>query len=240
MSGQYTTEFFQNRKMLTQRSAEVILALLFSTVKPKSVIDLGCGTGTWLAESKKQGVSKVLGLDGKWVETKLLEISEEEFKQHDLETSIYTAADKFDLAISIEVAEHLSPVSGKNLIRSLTEASDIVLFSAAVCGQGGTGHINEQPQHYWAEQFSAHDFVCLDLIRPEIWQNDKVNIIYKQNMCLFVRSSVCLELNLEANIITTKFDLDRIHPELLRLRADRRTPSALVRSARKLKRLLKI
>ena len=68
----------------------------------------------------------------------------------------------------------------------------------------------------------------IDLIRANIWKNELVNVIYKQNMLLYVRKTTYKELKLEADIVSKKFDLDRIHPELLRMRTrdrmvDRRT-----------------
>ena len=219
MTKQYTTDFYLQRQRQTQLSANKVLALLFSKIKPSTVIDFGCATGTWLAECKRQGVSCVLGLDGDWVDQGLLEIDAEEFTVHNLGLVKYVPKCTYDLALCIEVAEHLSENAVEMLIDTITEASNIVLFSAAVCGQGGTGHINEQPQHYWANQFAARDYSCVDLIRPEIWGCESVNVIYKQNMLLYVRKSFYEELGLNANVISEPFDLDRVHPDLFFMRS---------------------
>lgn len=219
MTKQYTADFYMQRQRQTQLSANIVLGLLFSKIEPSAVIDFGCATGVWLAECKRQGVSCVLGLDGDWVDQDLLEIGAEEFMVHNLGLTKYVPKRTYDLALCIEVAEHLSENMVEMLIDSITEASDMVLFSAAVCGQGGTGHINEQPQHYWANQFAARGYICVDLIRPKIWDDESVNVIYKQNMLLYVRKSSCKELGLDATVISEPFDLDRIHPDLFFLRS---------------------
>ena len=196
----------------------LLLGLLFSILKPCSVIDFGCATGTWLAECKRLGANSILGLDGGWVDRELLEIDSEEFTEHDLGSVKYSAERKYDLSLCIEVAEHISEEMLGIFIDSITEASDIILFSAAVRGQGGTGHVSEQPQHYWAKQFAMRGYICVDMVRPKIWEHESVNVIYKQNMLLYVRKSSCGELGLEADVISEPFDLDRIHPDLFLMR----------------------
>jgi hypothetical protein len=54
-----------------------------------------------------------------------------------------TARKRFDLAISLEVAEHLPEGSAGALVSTLIEAAPVVVFSAAIKGQSGTNHINE-------------------------------------------------------------------------------------------------
>ena len=108
MTKQYTTDFYINRQQLTRASAEMILGLLFSKIKPGSVIDFGCATGTWLAECKRLGANSILGLDGGWVDRELLEIDSEEFTEHDFGSVKYNPGRKYDLSLCIEVAEHIS------------------------------------------------------------------------------------------------------------------------------------
>ena len=169
-----------------------------------------------MAEFSKRGVLDVLGIDGAWVDKKLLTIGIEEFTVHDFGTEKYTPIRKYDLALCIEVAEHISADMGALLIDSIVNSSDVVLFSAAVMGQGGSGHVNEQCQHYWSTQFAERGYICVDLIRPRVWANSNVNVIYKQNMLLYVREPVFQSLKLSADkIISHSYDTDRIHPDLL-------------------------
>ena len=50
----------------------------------------------------------------------------------------------FDLAISLEVAEHPPEEFAEPLVERLVTAAPFVLFSAAIPEQGGIHHVNEQ------------------------------------------------------------------------------------------------
>jgi hypothetical protein len=58
--------------------------LLIELFHPRSVVDLGCGTGIWLAAFREQGVTDVLGIEGAWVPRLQRVILEELFLEHDL------------------------------------------------------------------------------------------------------------------------------------------------------------
>lgn len=217
----YNETFFSNRRDKTIVSSEIIWNILFFYLKNRnltSVIDVGCGTGIWLAVSKKIGIKNILGIDGKWVNQNMLEINPNEFQVHDLSKKRWSLKKRFDIALCIEVAEHLPQHMGFELIRMLTEVSEIVVFSSAIKYQGGTGHINEQPQHYWAREFEKYGYCCIDIIRPNVWEDNRVNVIYKQNMLVYIKkeSSLCVEM--QKYIISENFDIDRIHPDLFSTR----------------------
>ena len=92
----------------------------------------------------------------------------------------------FELAQSLEVAEHLDHIFAANFVQLLTSLADVVLFSAAIPYQGGVCHINEQPPAYWAELFAKQGYVCLDFLRPSIWGDESVLWWYRQNLLVFV------------------------------------------------------
>jgi len=222
---QYDKKFFVKRRAQTLVSAEKILDIMWQIFQPKSVLDVGCGTGIWLAECKRKGAEIIHGFDGPWVPREDLEIVNEEFSECDLE-NMDAHAGQFEMALCIELAEHLSEESGQRLIVFLTSHSDAVLFSAAVPGQGGTGHINERPQSYWHKKFLECDFECFDLVRPLIWCDDDVNVIYKQNMLFYARRGSSIYTKLEQqektiNRVSSCFDLDVIHPDLFQLKANK-------------------
>ena len=222
----YDKSFFVNRRTLTLASADKILEVLWKFTQPKSMLDIGCATGIWLAEGKRKGATSLFGVDGSWVPRDELEIDASEFCEQDLE-NISLDVGEFDLALSIEVAEHLTEDSGQKLVEFLTSHSDMVLFSAAVPGQGGRGHVNERLQSYWYEKFSKLNFECFDLIRPLIWGDEEVNLIYKQNMLLYVRKGSNAYNHLSSHEyqipkLSVGFDLDRIHPDLLWIRVNDR------------------
>ena len=97
------------------------------------------------------------------------------------------AGRRFDLAVCVEVAEHLPHDSANVLIQSLCDLSDVVLFSAAVPLQGGTNHVNEQWPTYWAQRFAIHDYACFDYFRPMLWSDEDIEYFYRQNVLLFIR-----------------------------------------------------
>ncbi|WP_133553998.1 hypothetical protein [Algoriphagus boseongensis] len=182
----YQDSFYKSRNSETENSAIEILSLLFSFFKPNSMVDFGCGVGTWLKTGNNLGVREILGIEGEWLKSEYLVIPQTAFLTNNLTSKIILSR-KFDLAISLEVAEHIEEKYSKVFIENLTKASDVVLFSAAIPGQRGSGHVNEQWPDYWIKKFKEKDYLPLDLIRPKIWQNDNIKTWYKQNTILFVK-----------------------------------------------------
>ena len=189
-------------------AAEQVLPILFEAYKPNSVLDIGCGLGNWIEVAKKMGVENVIGVDGDYVNKLLLKIEESEFVERDL-TKPFDLERKFDLAICLEVAEHLPATSAENLIKSITRHTDVIMFSAALPGQGGQNHINEQWPEYWQELFERYDFEMVDFFRFKIWNNVKIERWYRQNLFLVVRKGHFLGENGNKNIFSL------VHPELL-------------------------
>ncbi|MGH9515069.1 MAG: methyltransferase domain-containing protein [Terriglobales bacterium] len=183
--GKYYNPKFYRELASAQESAREILPLILDIVKPGSVIDIGCGTGNWLAIAYELGVPEILGVDGSWV-TGQLAIPRGKFIEHDLSTPLKLDR-RFDLALSLEVAEHLPASSARVFVQSLCDAADVVLFSAAIPGQGGRRHVNEQWPAYWAELFADLEYQCYDILRPKIWNNPCVTWHYAQNTMVFAR-----------------------------------------------------
>lgn len=193
--------------------SDIICEALFKIIgTPKSMIDVGCGTGTFLLSAKEKGVSVVLGIDGDWVDQKLLftNIDRSEFQKFNL-TEIYFPHKKYDLAVCSEVAEHLEEKYADNIIKTLVQCSDVVLFSAAIPGQYGQFHVNEQAPQYWIDKFKRESYLCFDVIRPIIWENTQVKWWYKQNLLLFIRDTHPYAAKLAS---VDHLEL-KIHPELL-------------------------
>ena len=143
------SKYEHSEAMHNLESPSEIVPIISDLIKPKSVVDFGCGIGTFLHVFKNNNITEVLGLDGKWVNKDLLHkyISPSEFKEVNLEESV-SLEKKYDLAISLEVAEHLSEKAAKIFVKNLVNAADKVIFSAAIPNQGGQNHINEQPLTY--------------------------------------------------------------------------------------------
>lgn len=195
-------------------SAEVILPSLFHMLQTKSVIDVGCGIGNWLSVSKKLGIPKLLGVDGPHAKSKFL-LDTSNFFSCDFEielSKLNQIDEKFDLAICLEVVEHLTDNTGRKLIDFLTNISTIVLFSAAIPFQTGENHINEQEPSYWQELFSKKGYVFFDMFRDNYWNDQDVKWWYKQNMFLVVKKGILDENNFPV----FKGDM-RIHPDMLKM-----------------------
>ena len=159
--------------------------MVIAAVQPNTVIDVGCGVGTWLAVLAENGVADVWGIDGDYVDRALLQIPEERFLPHDLTKRVHLER-RFDLVLCLEVAEHLPADSAPTLIDSLVGLGPVILFSAAIPYQGGTHHVNEQWPEYWARHFAARGYAPVDCVRCRIWQLEDVQWCYAQNILLFV------------------------------------------------------
>jgi hypothetical protein len=128
------------------------------------------------------------------------------------------------LALSLEVAEHLPPESANSFVASLVQLAPAVLFSAAVPGQGGVQHINEQWQSFWARCFERQGYRTVDILRPRIWADSRVAFYYRQNALLYVAQDTAASLT---SLPATPVNLDIVHPEMLRAALAAAAPSTL-------------
>lgn len=184
----YTKTFYEPFRVGVKRSAEVIVPLVLQLIPVRSVVDVGCGEGIWLAAFQRLGVSDVLGIDGDYVDRDALQVPPERFYAVDL-SKPFKIGRTFDLVVSLEVAEHLPATCAGSFVELLTGLAQVVLFSAAIPFQGGTHHVNEQWPDKWVELFRKQGYVAVDCIRKRIWQNDSVDWWYAQNTLLFVHPS---------------------------------------------------
>lgn len=184
--GPYGESFFRFLDAEALRSARRVVPRVLELVRPARVVDVGCGQGAWLSVFREHGVEEVLGVDGEWVDPANLLIPRERFRHRDLRRPL-ELGEGFDLAVSLEVAEHLPPESADGFVEALTRLAPVVLFSAAIPRQGGVGHLNEQWPDYWAERFARHGFVPADVLRSELWDDPEVAWWYAQNALFFVR-----------------------------------------------------
>ncbi|MBI3812114.1 MAG: methyltransferase domain-containing protein [Nitrospirae bacterium] len=186
MATEYTDEFYRALREGAHKSARAIVPLVLEYVEPRSVVDVGCGTGTWLSTFREHGITDILGVDGDYIKKEGLEIPDDRFLSFDLRTP-FRIDRQFDLVVSLEVAEHLPPECAGIFVETLVGLGPVILFSAAIPLQGGTHHINEQWPDYWAALFKLKDYIPVDLIRKRVWQNPDVDFWYVQNTLIFVR-----------------------------------------------------
>lgn len=181
----YDSQFMTYTTLMNNNSAHVVSHMLFQQFHPNSIIDFGCAHGGWLKAWQDNGATDLLGLDGDYVDREKLLIDNQNFIPTDLSQPI-VAKKKYDLAQCVEVAEHLPESSASILIKSITSHAPVVLFSAAPPGQGGRGHINEQPYEYWRDLFAKEGYSMFDWIRPQLAGHNDIQPWYKYNLFLFI------------------------------------------------------
>jgi SAM-dependent methyltransferase len=206
----YDDRFCEEIRSGSAASARVAVPIIKSLVDPRSVLDVGCGIGTWATEWIASGVADTVGVDGDYVDRRILQLPEGHFVSHDLSTPLDLAR-KFDLVTCLEVAEHLPASAASTLVDSLVRHSDVVVFSAAVPGQGGMEHVNEQWPSYWAAHFASAGYRPFDLLRGALWDCKEVEYWYKQNSLIFATDKAAKRLKL--TVVDSPLDI--VHPELL-------------------------
>jgi SAM-dependent methyltransferase len=194
-----------------QQSPNVIIPLLLELLQPATALDVGCGIGLWTKELLARGVDAI-GIDTDWVPEKNLMIPRERFLVRNLAEPLRLEK-KFDLALCLEVAEHLPPDHGEVLLDSLAAAAPIICFSAAIPGQGGYRHINEQYQDYWVKRFGKRGYEVYDPIRPKIWDDLRVRYYYAQNILIFADPHA-LSTSLIAALNSARIVANIVHPIL--------------------------
>jgi SAM-dependent methyltransferase len=201
MSYQYDREFFDFVDASAGRSArrftELVSQQVLAARRVASVIDVGCGRGVWAAEWRRRGATRVLGVDGDYVPRDTLLIPEECFLAADLSRG-FDAGARFELVQCLEVAEHIAPESADNLIDGLVRHGDLIVFSAAVPGQGGEHHVNERAYAYWRDMFEARGYQMYDAIRPLLRSELDVEPWYRYNAFAYANRTGAERLSAQA------------------------------------------
>lgn len=191
----YTEDYANDVDSTSRRSAKVIMDLVMEEYKPKSIVDFGCGKKAFLKSSR---LKDAVGVDGHYVHP-------------DVEADLNEPVDlgrRFDLVMSLEVAEHLRPESADTFVETLCRHGDLILFSASVPFGGNPYHLNEQWWEYWIEKFEARGYDCSDWLRDEIWNSPEVAACYKNDILVFSKGQPykCFE--------------PKVHPEFLGIKVN--------------------
>ena len=228
----YDTGFYSDIHEKSVVSSRIILSLLKAQLGTASILDLGAGHCPWGKSALELGIG-YLGVDGDYVDTSKLSVPRQHFLARDLAVPFATDQ-RYDLAICMEVGEHLPEHSAAVLVESLVHHADIILFSAAIPWQGGTHHINERWPSWWAAIFEQKGFLPLDLIRPQVWSNEHVAEYYAQNALLYAKAgdpyNRVLKKTLDVNARNPILDI--VHPREYTRKADlaRRSVGEIIQS----------
>jgi Methyltransferase domain len=200
----YDAGFYSSINAGSLRSARKVVPRVMELAKPQSVVDVGCGQGVWLSVFKEHGC-QIMGLDGDYVRPLISEFETVDFSKE------WVHPHRYGLAVSLEVAEHLPKECAEGFVDHLTQLSDVVLFSAAIPGQGGFGHVNLQWPSYWAALFRARDYMVTGSLRDEFWDDEEVEVWYRQNLLLCVKRG---PRHLSMSHLNWRTPLNVVHPIL--------------------------
>jgi SAM-dependent methyltransferase len=211
LSKTYFKMSFDTNSPPSLHSARIVVPILMNLVGPSSVIDIGCGGGSWLQAFQENGVKELLGVDGPWISRQVFRLQPDLLHYHDLRKPLKVGR-RFGLANCLEVAEHLPASAAPILVDNLVQLAPVISFSAAVPAQYGRHHVNCQWIEYWMDLFAQYDYRPVDVLRRQIWDNPEVSWWYRQNIVLFASRSYLEE-----------------HPELLEAEARYRiSPSHVI------------
>jgi SAM-dependent methyltransferase len=220
------TEKYYDKNFYTAEPPEILLQspravvpIVASLVSPKSVVDVGCGSGAWLCVFREHGIERILGIEGEHIDPSWLLIPKECVRTMDLNRP-FRLQETFDLAICTEVAEHLPKRCAEGLVESLVSIAPVILFSAAVPRQGGVHHINEQWPQYWARLFLQHKYQQVDAVRKHIWKNSAIKFYYRQNLFLYVKEDLVAETQEFIEASRDASDLMLVHYSILKAQLD--------------------
>lgn len=157
----YSEEYFANAiDGGAAKSAPIIAADLIEAIHPRSVVDVGCGTGQLLMAFRDQQVPG-RGLEFAPAGIKICKSRGLDVQRFDIEHD-QPVDWRADLVVSTEVAEHLPPHAADRYVDLLCGIAATVFITAAIPGSTGTDHVNEQPNSYWIEKFSRRGYQFME------------------------------------------------------------------------------
>jgi hypothetical protein len=182
----YTDAFYDRQSAGSLRSAKTVVPFIVAMYDPKTIADIGGGIGTWSKACEEFGIDATC-FDGDYVDQK--RVLCKKFVPKNLEQPL-NIAQRFDAVICLEVAEHLPETRAASFVQDLCGLADVIVFSAAIPGQGGVNHINEQPHEYWHRLFEANGFAVHDSLRRAVGSMPQVEWWYRQNLFTYTKKRV--------------------------------------------------
>lgn len=228
---QYDSLFYRYQREGSLRSARIVLPLIVQACGANSLLDIGCGAGAWLSAAKSLGLKEISGVDGDYVDRSMLLIDKDHFTPCDI-TKSFDLGRTFDIVQCLEVAEHIPTACSAELVKNIVRHGYLILFSAAVPGQGGESHINEQPYEYWRDLFAKNGYRLFDFVRSHITDNQEVEPWYRYNLMLFAHDSIVehLPTNITRTRVADDSKIPDVSPPIYRIQKSllRRLPNSVV------------
>lgn len=143
---------------------------ILNSEKVKTIIDLGCGPGMY-SEFLNQNGFFCDCCDGN---PHTIELSKHKCFIQDLSID-FDLQKKYDCVLCLEVGEHIPKLYEDILIDNIIKHTEkLIILSWATVGQGGHGHVNEQPNEYISKKFENKDFercydIEIDLRKSSFW-----------------------------------------------------------------------
>ena len=192
----YSSSFYSSVTTRAHAASEIVTSIVLKNFSPESIIDIGAGDGIWLSTMAKKGRARRLtavDLPGsRFGLLKNLEFPVElltmNFEDHMLQNH-----KAYDLAICVEVIEHISTDRALLLLDWISQNCRTIIFSGATTGQGGTHHINEQSQSYWLSAMMSRGLVPCDNLRPALLNSRIVPSYYQNNVFFYVNTKFLIE-----------------------------------------------
>lgn len=173
-------------------ASEVMAPSIIADLAPRTLVDVGCGSGALLESIRKRGCA-VFGLEYAEGGLAFCRKRNLDVQKFDLEHDTFPPDRTFDVAVSMEVAEHLPERCADRFTDLLVLLSSVVVFTAAHPGQGGTDHVNEQPASYWIQKFSSRGFEFDEAHSAawrEQWKRAGIAKWYWMNIMIFRRKQL--------------------------------------------------
>lgn len=184
----YNVQYFEDIEDWSRDGADAMAATIRLEFNPRSVVDVGCGSGVLLQALARLGIS-VTGLDYSDAALNICRDRGLRVAKFDIESNLSVDV-RSDLVVSTEVAEHLPDSCADKFVDLLTGVAPDILFTAATPGQSGNDHVNEQPHAYWIEKFAergfVHDGERTDRIKAG-WAATRIASWYQRNLMIFCR-----------------------------------------------------
>jgi SAM-dependent methyltransferase len=174
-------DYDHSQNLHTLEGPKAALPIIFSVLRPSSILDVGCGAGTWLRAAMDLGVSDAFGVDGVDISPEKLYIPPQQRRVQDL-TKPWDLGRRFEMAICLEVGEHLDEPDAPSLVEALVKHADTIVFSSACPSQPGQHHVNCQWPVYWQRLFNKHGYACEDSLRWKMWDESRIEPWYCQNI----------------------------------------------------------